>query len=154
MAQSPLKQLLGGEVRVQGGTFVDQREALATLAGSGVACSVPMGRASGIEPVRVRSSREDALKSRGEALRDYVLRRLLLMIPTFLGITFVTFLLCQFVPGGQIDQMRMRMAGAGAGEGGSSGSSQQAQLDIPQEQLEQLEAYYGFDKPIPVAYAS
>src|SRR5436305_202820 len=40
------------------------------------------------------------MKSRGEALRDYVVRRLLLMIPTFIGITFVTFLLTQFVPGG------------------------------------------------------
>ena len=43
-----------------------------------------------------------AMKSRGEALRDYVIRRLLLMVPTFLGITFVTFLILQFVPGGQI----------------------------------------------------
>ena len=47
------------------------------------------------------------MKSRGQALRDYVFRRLLLMIPTFIGISFATFLLCQFVPGGQIDQMRM-----------------------------------------------
>ena len=39
-------------------------------------------------------------KSRGEALRDYVVRRCLLMIPTFIGVTFATFLLCQFVPGG------------------------------------------------------
>ena len=55
------------------------------------------------------------MKSRGEALRDYIVRRLLLMIPTFLGITFFTFLLCQFVPGGQIDQLRMALAGAGGG---------------------------------------
>ncbi len=34
-----------------------------------------------------------SMKSRAEALRDYVVRRLLLMIPTFLGITFATFLL-------------------------------------------------------------
>ena len=51
------------------------------------------------------------MKSRGEALRDYIVRRLLLMIPTFLGITFFTFLLVQFVPGGQIDQLRMALAG-------------------------------------------
>jgi microcin C transport system permease protein len=95
------------------------------------------------------------MKSRGEALRDYVARRLLLMIPTFIGITFVTFLLCQFVPGGQIDQMRMALAGAdGGGEaGGGAGADQRAQLDIPEEQLARLRAYYGFDKPLPVAYA-
>jgi microcin C transport system permease protein len=89
------------------------------------------------------------VKSRGEALRDYVLRRLLLMIPTFLGITFVTFLLCQFVPGGPIDQLKLELAGAG-GEFG--GRSSRVQLEIPDDQLKQLQAYYGFDKPVVVAY--
>jgi microcin C transport system permease protein len=93
------------------------------------------------------------MKSRAEALRSYVARRLLMMIPTFLGITFATFLLCQFVPGGQIDQMRMSMAGAGDSEGGGGGGNARLQLDIPEEQLAQLRAYYGFDKPLPVAYA-
>ncbi len=84
------------------------------------------------------------MKSRGEALRDYVLRRFLLMIPTFIGITFVTFLLCQFVPGGQIDQLRLELAtGARGGR---------AQLVIPDDQLKALNAYYGFDKPFLVAY--
>jgi microcin C transport system permease protein len=97
------------------------------------------------------------MKSRAEALRDYVVRRLLLMIPTFLGITFATFLLCQFVPGGQIDQLRMTMAGAGGGGevgGGGGGAVARAQLDIPEEQLARLREYYGFDKPLPVAYAT
>jgi ABC-type microcin C transport system permease subunit YejB len=63
------------------------------------------------------------MKSRAQALRDYVVRRLLLMVPTFIGITFATFVLVQFVPGGQIDQMRMALAGAGGGgEGGAGGS--------------------------------
>lgn len=92
------------------------------------------------------------MKSRGEALRDYIVRRLLLMIPTFLGITFATFLLIQFVPGGQIDQLRMELAGAGQAEGGSGGDAR-LQLDIPDEQLARLRQYYGFDKPLPVAYA-
>lgn len=91
------------------------------------------------------------MKSRGEALRDYVLRRLLLMIPTFIGITFVTFLLCQFVPGGPIDQLRLELAGA-AGEFGGRGSTR-VQLEIPDDQLNQLKAFYGFDKPVLEAYA-
>jgi microcin C transport system permease protein len=91
------------------------------------------------------------VKSRGEALRDYVVRRLLLMIPTFIGITFVTFLLTQFVPGGQIDQLRLQLAGGGgAGELGARGG--RVQLEIPENQLQQLKAFYGFDKPFPVAY--
>jgi microcin C transport system permease protein len=89
------------------------------------------------------------LKSRGEALRDYVIRRLLLMIPTFIGITFVTFLLCQFVPGGPIDQLRLELATGGANFGGTN-----VQLDIPEEQLARLEEYYGFDKPLPIAYGT
>ena len=95
------------------------------------------------------------MKSRGEALRDYVIRRLLLMVPTFLGITFFTFLLCQFVPGGQIDQLRMAMAGAGGvGEAGAGGGDARVQLDIPEEQLERLREYYGFDRPLLVAYGA
>ena len=35
------------------------------------------------------------------------------MVPTFLGITFVVFLICQFVPGGPIDQIKLEMAGQG-----------------------------------------
>lgn len=93
------------------------------------------------------------MKSRGEALRDYVVRRLLLMIPTFIGVTFATFLLCQFVPGGQIDQMRMTLAGAGGGgEVSGGGGDARGQLDIPDEQLAKLREYYGFDKPLHVAY--
>ncbi len=93
------------------------------------------------------------MKSRGEALHDYVVRRLLLMIPTFIGITFVTFMLCQFVPGGQIDQLRMALAGAGAAGEVAGGGDARVQLDIPEEQLDRLREYYGFDQPLPVAYA-
>jgi microcin C transport system permease protein len=95
------------------------------------------------------------LKTRGEALRDYVIRRLLLMIPTFLGITFFTFLLTQFVPGGPIDQLRMALAGAGGmGEVGAGMGDARLQLDIPDEQLARLREYYGFDRPFLVAYGT
>ena len=93
------------------------------------------------------------MKSRGEALRDYVIRRLLLMVPTFLGITAVTVLGLQFVPGGQIDQLRMRLAGAGGGgEVAAVSGGARVQLDIPDEQLAQLREYYGFDKPVLISY--
>ena len=77
------------------------------------------------------------------------------MVPTFLGITFVTFTLCQFVPGGQIDQLRMQLAGAeGGGEAGLGGGGAPGRLDITEDQLAQLNEYYGFDQPIPIAYAT
>lgn len=97
---------------------------------------------------------EPMAKSRAHALRTFVIRRMLLMIPTLLGITMLVFFLCQLVPGGPIDQMKMRMAGAeGGGElGGAQGSRVASSVDIPEEQLEALKAYYGFDKPIPIRY--
>ena len=80
------------------------------------------------------------MKSRGEALRDYVVRRILLMIPTFIGITFITFLILQFVPGGQIDQLRMRLAGAGGGgeAGGGGGGARRARAARPAGQPDQV----------------
>jgi microcin C transport system permease protein len=90
-------------------------------------------------------------KSRAHALRDYVIRRLLLMVPTFIGITLVTFLLCQFVPGGPIEQLRLQMAGHG-GERGAGGAHERVQLNIPEEQLTILKTYYGFDKPLIPRY--
>src|SRR5262245_6408904 len=74
------------------------------------------------------------------------------MIPTFIGITFVTFLLCQFVPGGPIDQLRLQLAGGGQIGGGGGGP--RIQLEIPDEQLQKLREFYGFDKPLPVAYGT
>jgi microcin C transport system permease protein len=92
--------------------------------------------------------------SRGHGLRTYVARRLLLMVPTLVGVTFVVFLLCQFVPGGPIEQLRLQLAGGGGrGEvagGGRTGGVRAT--EIPAEQLAVLKAYYGFDKPIPVRY--
>lgn len=77
-----------------------------------------------------------------------------MMIPTFIGVTFVVFLLCQFVPGGPIDQFRMRLAGAQSGEVRSSNQRASGSVtDIPEKHLEALRAYYGFNDPILVRYA-
>ncbi len=92
--------------------------------------------------------------SRSHALRNYVIKRLLLMIPTLLGITIVTFLLTQFVPGGPIERLKMQLAGGGATETGGTFATRGPQLEIPDEQLAVLNKYYGFDKPIPLRYLS
>ena len=44
---------------------------------------------------------------------DYFIRRILLIIPTFIGITFLCFTIIQFVPGGPVEQAIMRMRGGG-----------------------------------------
>ncbi|MBW1915630.1 MAG: ABC transporter permease subunit [Deltaproteobacteria bacterium] len=74
-------------------------------------------------------------------MKDYILRRLLLMIPTILGITIVCFALIQFVPGGPVEQMVSRIRAA------SSERGMDASHSITEEEIENIKAYYGFDKP-------
>ena len=53
----------------------------------------------------------------------YILRRLILVIPTLLGIMVINFALTQFVPGGPFDQIEARMQGSGDSIGAVSGAS-------------------------------
>ncbi len=79
----------------------------------------------------------------------YFIRRVLLMIPTFIGITFICFALCQAVPGGPVEQMIMKMKGLGEGnamQGTHPGAA------ISPEQRKALEAHFGFDKPLLQRY--
>lgn len=79
----------------------------------------------------------------------YLIRRLLLVIPTFIGITVVCFTLTRFLPGGPVEMRMMRLKGmAQAGETGSSTSA----AHISEEYKKDLEKQFGFDKPIAVQY--
>jgi len=79
----------------------------------------------------------------------YVAKRILLMIPTLLGVLTLVFAIIQFVPGGPIEQL---MAEARAGRGGDTGGYT-AKRDIDKKQMEELKKLYGFDKPWYVRYA-
>ncbi|GBE14003.1 inner membrane ABC transporter permease protein YejB [bacterium BMS3Abin14] len=70
-------------------------------------------------------------------LREYLIRRLLLIIPTFLGITLITFLVIQLAPGNPA-AMKLRMGG----QQGFIGDK------VTTEIVEQTRALYGLDKPI------
>ncbi|WBU65224.1 microcin C ABC transporter permease YejB [Paracoccus aerodenitrificans] len=80
----------------------------------------------------------------------YILRRLLLVIPTLLGILLVNFALIQFVPGGPIQQVIAQVQGEGdtaasAGSGQSGASVEYAGAQgLPQEFLDELELQMGF----------
>ncbi|MBT8455251.1 MAG: microcin C ABC transporter permease YejB [Rhodobacteraceae bacterium] len=89
----------------------------------------------------------------------YILRRLLLVIPTLLGIMIINFTLTQFVPGGPIEQIIAQLEGGGDVFEGIAGGGSEA-LDnntgdsgyvgargLPPEFIAQLEAEFGFDKP-------
>jgi microcin C transport system permease protein len=77
------------------------------------------------------------------------------MVPTFIGVTLVVFLLTQFVPGGPIDQAIQQIT-QGAQQGGETGgpSSRTGQTLISEKDLEALKEYYGFNLPVHERYLS
>ncbi len=80
---------------------------------------------------------------------SYFIRRLLLVVPTFLGITLLCFALIQMVPGGPVEQMITRMKGIGAGE---SKLTAGAAASISPDQRKAIERHFGFDRPIHERY--
>ncbi len=87
----------------------------------------------------------------------YILRRLLLVIPTLLGILLINFTLVQFVPGGPIEQIIAELEGGGNVLEGITGGGGDAELSndseyagargLPQEFIDELEREFGFDRP-------
>jgi len=84
-------------------------------------------------------------------MTGYFIRRILLIIPTFLGITMAIFAIMQAVPGGPIERQILRYQMAQTGEGGGGGGGRGA-VEIPPEALEEMKRYYGFDKPPHIRY--
>ena len=97
----------------------------------------------------------------------YILRRLLLMIPTILGIMFISFVVVQFAPGGPIERIiaeiqgtavsaTARIGGGGgdfaqsanlSGGDASMGGKYRGAQGLDPEFIKQLEKQFGFDKP-------
>ncbi len=82
-------------------------------------------------------------------MRDYVLRRLLLVPLTFVGITFVAFCFTRFVPGGPIEQALAERQQADRKRSSAARPSGPASP----EELDNLKRRYGFDRPLTEAYA-
>ena len=81
---------------------------------------------------------------------SYFIRRLLLIVPTFIGITLLVFAVTRVVPGGPIERMLNQALFAGGERGGAQRTV--AGSSLSEQQLDQLKAYYGFDKPILLSY--
>jgi len=87
----------------------------------------------------------------------YVLRRVLLMVPTLIGIITVSFVIIQFVPGGPIEQLAAKVAGTQVaatatigGDAGAGGLMPTGELEP--EMVAELEKLYGFDRPVHERY--
>lgn len=88
-------------------------------------------------------------------LWSYILRRLLLMVPTLLGVITLTFVVIQFVPGGPVEQalIELRKGQVGSGEASSGGVAQyRGRQGIDPDRVKEIKALYGFDKPAPQRY--
>ena len=80
---------------------------------------------------------------------SYVLKRVLLMIPTLLGILTITFVVVQFVPGGPVEQLVSQLQGRDSGGEGpaASGSGYRGRQGVDAKRIEEIKKLYGFDKP-------
>lgn len=78
----------------------------------------------------------------------YLIRRLLLVIPTFLGITIVCFALTRLLPGGPVEVQLMKMRNIGGGEGRGNAAVSQ----VTEEYRSELTKQFGFDRPVTVQY--
>ena len=81
-------------------------------------------------------------------MKSYILRRLLLMVPTLFGISLACFALTQFVPGGPVEQMVSQIRQAQGDRG------QDASRSITPEEIENIKRHYGFDKPVHIRYVT
>jgi hypothetical protein len=87
----------------------------------------------------------------------YVLRRLLLMVPTLIGMVTISFIIIQFVPGGPIEQLAAKVAGTQVAATATIGGDAAAGGLLPTGELEPelveaLEKLYGFDRPLHERY--
>ena len=71
------------------------------------------------------------------------------MVPTLIGVMFVTFTVAQFVPGGPVEKLIAELEGVGSsgGEVVFSGTLYRGNSGLSSDRVEQLTALYGFDEP-------
>lgn len=97
-------------------------------------------------------------------MKNYIIKRLLLIPLTLLGIMTVNFLIVQMAPGGPVEQTLAKYRGMNVDSTGSltsvthknfassSAPKYQGAQGVPEELIKELEKQFGFDKPLPVRY--
>ena len=90
---------------------------------------------------------------------SYIFRRLILIVPTLVGIMCINFFLVQFVPGGPIEQIISDLEKNSSFLDSIGGGSQEVRtsdgleaykgsIGLPKDFIDELEAQFGFDKPL------
>ena len=99
-------------------------------------------------------------------MRDYIIKRLLLIIPTLFGIMLLNFFIIQLAPGGPVEQLIAQLKGNGNSIGNnltgntseniqlSQGEKYIAAQGLDTEIIEQIKEDFGFDKPIYLRFFS
>ncbi len=100
-------------------------------------------------------------------MNSYILRRLLLIIPTLLGIMTINFFIVQIAPGGPVEQAIAHYQGIDGGNSSRISSGTNSEIKsagaeskyrgaqgVDPEYIAELEKLYGFDKPIVERYFS
>ena len=83
-------------------------------------------------------------------MRDYFIRRFLLIPPTLLGVTIIVFAITRLVPGGPLE--RAIMESQQFSNSGATSQMAGADMALSEAQLKKLQEYYGFDKPVLESY--
>ena len=93
-------------------------------------------------------------------MTTYIIRRLLLIIPTFIAITLIVFTLCRMLPDNPIERQKLQMLQAMANEGGKSSApmsaadinKKMANNELSDEDKKRLMEYYGISESIIADY--
>jgi microcin C transport system permease protein len=82
-------------------------------------------------------------------MASYILKRLLLMVPTLLGVLLLTFVVIQFVPGGPVEQMVAQLQGRDSGgeRAATSGAGYRGRQGLDEQRINEIKQLYGFDRP-------
>ncbi|MFW5887220.1 MAG: ABC transporter permease subunit, partial [Bacteriovoracia bacterium] len=83
----------------------------------------------------------------GDILK-YILKRLMVMLPTLFGITIIVFIIINLAPGSPIEQKIQQLRFGGADVASESGTKSA----VTQEVIDSLKKQYGFDKPLLIRY--
>ena len=97
-------------------------------------------------------------------MRQYIIKRLLLIPVTLLGILALNFIIVQFAPGGPVEYVLAKyrgmntettgaISGSGAAKMESGSGKYQGASGVPEEMVKELEKQFGFDKPAYIRFA-